>query len=199
MRTYRAAGSLLGPEDIPVLALCFIHAGLFDGTILWVIFKELILITPRIVKQINESRIQAFRDKFSQAAMITDDIEKSTIFVRDWIKKREEFKAETVRKIRERDKDICQYCNKKTYDRPTNKAEKIYHILDAGKKDKYIEIDHLFADKLGGKPTYANGVVSCRKCNRKKSDRLKEPFLSVVLKLAAERQPNELIYIGAIG
>ena len=62
-----------------------------------------------------------------------------------------------------RDKNHCQYCNKK---------------LSASQ----ITIDHVIPKSRGGGNTFTNCVVSCNPCNNKKSDRTPEEAGMVLIR-----------------
>lgn len=100
--------------------------------------------------------------------------------------KRKTIPLDICREVIRRDRWSCQYCGKIADIGFYNSngvykvAEKNHdfvswgRIWDSGHNGEYIafEFDHIFPVSRGGQPDINNIVLTCRRCNRSKGDRL---------------------------
>ncbi len=73
------------------------------------------------------------------------------------------FKPKTKDKIRDRDKNKCVFCGKKT--------------KKGGGSSNSSEIDHAFPKSRGGNNSCNNGQNTCRTCNRQKGNKTTDEYL----------------------
>ena len=73
-----------------------------------------------------------------------------------------------VRKVSERDKNVCQMCGKVGIEDAHFKHYVVENERDGGGRKIAFEIDHIIPEYLGGETTLDNLRLVCRKCNRQK-------------------------------